>query len=328
LISNIWIKTVLSSTTILIGILSVFVFAEAMGPGCARLVQPYDGTVWNNPPLSLPPGVIHGTYHSAVTNVEVGYNIYLPPQYATNPTQSFPVIYWLHGGQSQDENWDVPNLEPLLDFAVRSGQLPPMIMVWANCGHNTKYMDAAVGSSMYGVLMIETTIIHELIPHIDATYRTIASKEGRAVQGGSGGGMGALRFAFKYPQMFSSVFAFNPAVDDNASNVMINEPGLMAAMFNNDSTLFDQNTVFTLANNNAANIRGLPIHIAIGSLDDLLPYNQDLFATLDELGIPHDTLEIISGADHSTLVLPNKIENLQFAAEHFVHPQRPWRGRK
>jgi endo-1,4-beta-xylanase len=187
-------------------------------------------------------------------------------------------------------------------------------------------MDAAVGSSMYGVLMIETTIIHELIPHIDATYRTIASKEGRAVQGGSGGGMGALRFAFKYPQMFSSVFAFNPAVDDNASNVMINEPGLMAAMFNNDSTLFDQNTVFTLANNNAANIRGLPIHIAIGSLDDLLPYNQDLFATLDELGIPHDTLEIISGADHSTLVLPNKIENLQFAVEHFVHPQRPWRG--
>jgi enterochelin esterase-like enzyme len=324
LISNIWIKTVPSSTTILIEILLVFVFAEAMGPGCAHLVQPYDGTVWNNPPLSLPPGVIHGTYHSVVTNVEVGYNIYLPPQYATNPTQSFPVIYWLHGGQSQDENWDVPNLEPLLDFAVRSGQLPPMIMVWANCGHNTKYMDAAVGSSMYGVLMIETTIIRELIPHIDATYRTIASKEGRAVQGGSGGGMGALRFAFKYPQMFSSVFAFNPAVDDNASNVMINERGLMAAMFNNDPILFDQNTVFTLAKNNAANIRGLPIHIAIGSLDDLLPYNQDLFATLDELGIPHDTLEIISGADHSTLVLPNKIENLQFAAEHFVHPQRPW----
>jgi hypothetical protein len=56
LISNIWIKTVLASTTILIGILSVFVFAEAMGPGCARPVQPYDGTVWNNPPLSLPPG--------------------------------------------------------------------------------------------------------------------------------------------------------------------------------------------------------------------------------------------------------------------------------
>ncbi len=76
----------LSSTTILIEILLVFVFAEAMGPGCAHLVQPYDGTVWNNPPLSLPPGVIHGAYHSGVTNVEVGYNIYLPNMPPTRPS--------------------------------------------------------------------------------------------------------------------------------------------------------------------------------------------------------------------------------------------------
>jgi hypothetical protein len=63
-----------------------------------------------------------------------------------------------------------------------------MIMVWANCGHNTKYMDAAVGSSMYGVLMIETTIIRELIPI--STRRTARSpqrrdarfKAGRAVE--------------------------------------------------------------------------------------------------------------------------------------------------
>jgi pimeloyl-ACP methyl ester carboxylesterase len=133
--------------------------------------------------------------------------------------------------------------------------------------------------------------------------------------------MGSLRLAFKYPQLFSSVFAFNPAVDDNASNVMVNEPKLMAAMFNNDPNLFDQNTVFTLANNNAANIRGLPIHIVIGSLDSLLPYNQDLFATLDRLGIPHDPLEIISGAGHDQRVLDGiGIENLQFAAKYFVPP--------
>jgi enterochelin esterase-like enzyme len=311
-----------ATITILIGILSACVFAGRPHPGPIALVLPYDGTVWNNPPSSQPPGVTHGTYHSAVMNVDVGYSIYLPPQYATNPTQSFPVIYMIYGGQASDENSDPPYWAPILDNLVGSGQLPPMILVFGNFGHNAKYMDAAVGSPMYGVLMVETTFIGELIPHIDATYRTIASKEGRAVQGGSGGGMGALRFAFKYPQMFSSVFGFCPAVDDNASNVMVNEPELMAAMFNNDPTLWDQNTVFTLANNNAANIRGLPIHIVIGSLDGLLPYNQDLFATLDRLGIPHDPLEIISGADHSTLglLLPNRIENLQFAAKYFVPP--------
>ncbi len=261
-----------ATITILIGILSACVFAGRAHLGPIAIVLPYDGTVWNNPPSSQPPGVTHGTYHSAVMNVDVGYNIYLPPQYATNPTQSFPVIYEIYGGQASDENFDPPSMAPILDSLVRSGQLPPMILVFGNFGHNAKYMDAAVGSPMYGVLMVETTFIGELIPHIDATYRTIASKEGRAVKGGSGGGMGALRFAFKYPQMFSSVFGFAPAVDDNASNVMVNEPELMAAMFNNDPNLFDQNTVFTLANNNAANIRGLAIHVVIGSEDGLLPF--------------------------------------------------------
>ena len=297
------------ATIIVIGVLSVFVFA-----GRAR---PYDGTIWNNPPSSLPPGVTHGTYYSAAMDVDVGYSIYLPPQYATNPTQSFPVFYWIYGGQSADESTDPPLWVPLLDSAVRSGQVPPMIMVFGNFGHNAKYMDAAVGSPMYGVLMVETTFIAELIPHIDATYRTIASKEGRAVQGGSGGGMGALRFAFKYPQMFGSVYAYAPAVDDNLYNVMENEPELMPAMFNSDPYLWDQNTVFTIAKNNAANIRGLPIHVEIGSLDGLLPYNLELFATLDRLGIPHDPLEIIDGASHSS-PWTVQLKYLQFAAKHFV----------
>ena len=306
-----------ATTTILIGILSACVFAGA---------RPYDGTVWDNPPSSLPPGMIHGTYHSAVMNVDIGYNIYLPPQYGANPTQSFPVIYFCHGnGVNESSGWEP--MRTYLDSAISSGQLPPMLFVWLNAGRNSKYMDAAPGSRMYGIVMAETTIIHELIPHIDATYRTIASKEGRAIQGGSMGGMGSLRLAFKYPQLFSSVFAFNPAVDDNASNVMVNEPELMPAMFNSDPYLFDQNTVFTLANNNAANIRGLPIHIVIGSLDGLLPYNQDLFATLDRLGIPHDPLEIIEGYGHDLPISSVGIEWLQFAAKYIVSGSPNNRGR-
>jgi enterochelin esterase-like enzyme len=302
-----------ATTTILIGILSACVFAGA---------RPYDGTVWDNPPSPVPPRITHAMYHSAVMNVDIGYNIYLPPQYDTNPTQSFPVIYYCHANGG-NESGEFENFADL-DSAISSGQLPPMLIVWLNAGRNSKYMDAAPGSPMYGVVMVETTIIHELIPHIDATYRTIASKEGRAIQGGSSGGMGSLRLAFKYPHLFSSVFGIAPAVDDNASNVMEEEPELMPAMFNSDPYLFDQNTVFTMANNNAANIRGLPIHIAIGSLDSLLPYNQDLSATLDRMGIPHDPLEIISGSGHDQRVLDGiGIENLQFAAKYFVPPPPP-----
>ena len=315
-----------ATITILIGILLAFVFAAREHLGLRAIVLPYDGTVWNNPPSPVPQRVTHGTYHSAVMNVDIGYNIYLPPQYGANPTQSFPVIYYCHanGGNESGEFWNFADL----DSAISSGQLPPMLIVWLNAGRNSKYMDAVLGSPMYGVVMAETTIIHELIPHIDATYRTIASKEGRAIQGGSMGGMGSLRLAFKYPQLFSSVFAIAPAVDDNASNVMENEPDLMPAMFNSDPNLWEQNTVFTLANNNAANIRGLPIHIVIGSLDGLLLYNQDLFATLDRLGIPHDPLEIIVGAGHDQRVYNGVgIENLYFAAKYFVSGPPNNRGR-
>jgi len=313
------------SAIILLGILSAFVFAWRAHRGST--VLPYDGTVWDNPPSSLPSGIIHGTYHSAVMNVDVGYNIYVAPQHATNPTQSFPVIYWLHGAQSEDENSDVPTWQPLLHSAVGSGQLPPMIMVWANGAHNSKYMDAAVGSPMYGLEMVETTVIGELIPHIDSTYRTIASRQGRAIQGVSIGGMGALRFAFKHPQMFSSVFAIAPAVDDNASNVLINEPKLMAAMFNNDPNLFDQNTAASLATVNAANLRGLAIHVVIGSEDALLPSNQDLLAKLTGLNIPHDPLEIVNGVGHDPRIVASiGMQNLQFAAKYFVPPPPPTRA--
>ena len=50
--------------------------------------------------------------------------------------------------------------------------------------------------SLDGSIMMETTVIQELIPHTDATYRTVATRDGRAVQGGSMGGMGSLKFAF------------------------------------------------------------------------------------------------------------------------------------
>src|SRR5262249_37936773 len=55
-------------------------------------------------------------------------------------------------------------------------------------------------------------------------------------------GQGALRLAFKYPALFSSVEGMSGAVDDNASNVAVNEPQLLAAMFNGDANAFDVQT--------------------------------------------------------------------------------------
>jgi len=135
---------------------------------------------------------------------------------------------------------------------------------------------------MSGIEMFESQFINELIPFIDANYRTNASRDGRAIMGFSGGGQGALRLAFKYPALFSSVEGMSGAVDDNASNVAVNEPQLLAAMFNGDANAFDVQTANGQAKADRANIiaSGLAIHMSVGSADALLPDNQVLDALL------------------------------------------------
>jgi len=223
---------------------------------------PYDGSPYNNDlgPGAYPANITHGTYFSSVVNAVTGYSIYLPPEYAASPNQRFNVIYFLTGqgfGSGATENSEVTNDPELISNLQR---IPPTIMVFPNPYQNSKYMDAAPGSSMSGIEMFESQFINELIPFIDANYRTRASRDGRAIMGFSGGGQGALRLAFKYPALFSSVESMSGAVDDNASNVAVNEPQLLAAMFNGDANAFDVQT----ANDQATQIRHGEIMNATG----------------------------------------------------------------
>jgi enterochelin esterase-like enzyme len=290
---------------------------------------PYDGSSYNNDlgPGAYPANITHGTYFSSVVNAVTGYCIYLPPEYGTNPNQTFDVIYFLTGqgfGSGATENSEVTT-DPELIGNLQL--IPPTIMVFPNPYQNSKYMDAAPGSSMSGIEMFESQFINELIPFIDANYRTRASQDGRAIMGFSGGGQGALRLAFKYPALFSSVEGMSGAVDDNASNVAVNEPQLLAAMFNGDANAFDVQTANGQAKADRANIiaSGLAIHMSVGSADALLPDNQVLDALLTSLGISHDPLEVIPGGIHDPRTIFNIIgpTPFQFINAHFLETTAP-----
>jgi enterochelin esterase-like enzyme len=290
---------------------------------------PYDGSSYNNDlgPGAYPANITHGTYFSSVVNAVTGYSIYLPPEYATNPNQRFNVIYFLTGqgfGSGATENIEVTN-DPELISNLQL--IPPTIMVFPNPYQNSKYMDAAPGSPMSGIEMFESQFINELIPFIDANYRTRASRGSRAIMGFSGGGQGASRLAFKYPTLFSSVEGMSGAVDDNASNVAVNEPQLLAAMFNGDANAFDAQTANAQAKADRANIiaSALAIHMSVGSADSLLPDNQVLDALLTSLGIPHDPLEVITGGIHDPRTIFNIIgpTPFQFINAHFLQTTVP-----
>lgn len=146
----------------------------------------------------LPATVQHATFKSPSMGIEVGYYIYLPPGYERGK-ERYPVVYHLHGGRPGGENKSV-RLATYVDAAIQKGTIKPTIYVFPNGGPVSWY-DMPEMKNGLG----ETVFVKELIPHIDKTYRTWGTPEGRALEGYSQGGRGTTRIMFKHPELFLSV---------------------------------------------------------------------------------------------------------------------------
>lgn len=279
-----------------------------------RFGFPHD-MIWFNEPKNPQPGISHHGYHSASMDKEVGYNIWLPPGYEGSGKR-YPVIYWLHGRNNTESSDSYP--AHYLADGIAAGTLPPMILVYASGGSQTNYCD-----SYDGKYMGETTVIKELIPYIDRTYRTIASRDGRAIQGMSMGGFGAMRLALKYPDLFSSVVAFAGGYRWPEELATSPHPSY-AEMFHGDPEIFRAQHPETWARRNAKRIRGrLAIRIYVGTEDPGLKGNRRMHALLDELKIPNGYQEF-DGIAHNLKLLAAyvKEENFAFAARSFKLPAR------
>ena len=274
---------------------------------------------WHNPPQTPQPFLAHHSYQSEKMQTKVGYSIYLPPHYndAGNTTR-YPVIYWLHGRGGSEIRDQFP--AKIIDEAIREKRAPPMIVVYANGGHRSWYADSPDGK-----WLAETTIIKELIPHIDATWRTIASREGRAVQGMSMGGGGAIKFAFRYPELFSSVVAFAGSLRTVEHIEGDAERGeIFTTMYGGNRERYTAEHPFTLLRQNLDRIKGkVGIKFIIGSNDrDVLRLtNRQLHEQLQELNVPHEYL-FIEGIGHDLPKLADAVKSggLEFAARRFKQP--------
>lgn len=169
--------------------------AGKKSPAPFRWVAPMENAEWAR--KILPEGVRHATFRSPSMDIEVGYYLYLPPGYESG-TQRYPVVYHLHGGRPGAENKAV-RLATFIDTAIRAGQIEPTIYVFPNGGPVSWY-DMTDRPNALG----ETVFVKELIPHIDRTWRTWGTREGRALEGYSQGGRGATRILFKHPELFLS----------------------------------------------------------------------------------------------------------------------------
>lgn len=258
---------------IAIGVVSAVLFA----PG---EVWPKDS--WDNPPKGRVSGLKHGTFQSASMQVKVGYNICLPPEYS-DQKKRFPVIYYLHGYQGNESSY--------LDYE-KYWRGTPTLLVFVNGGETSFFCDAPDGSVM------GETIVKELVAHIDQTYRTIAERKGRALHGYSMGGYGALKLGFKYPEMFGCVVAYGATLS-SAQETRKHLGKVYAKMFGGREERFEANNPLKLLERNADKIRsGTRVLLVIGSKDEFLPANRQLYEQLKRAGVPAK-FEEVPGGKHS-----------------------------
>jgi len=266
-------------------------------------------TRWVNPPPAgqLPVGVSHHSYQSKSLGKEVGYTIYLPPDYARSPGQRYPVIYNLHGaGGDELHGFEEARV---LESGIRSGKLPRMIQVMPNGGKGTYYKD-----SRDGKWPAETMIMREVIPLIDSTYRTIANREGRAIEGFSMGGRGSTRLAIKYPDMFCSLFNQAGNVPHTANDFDPSKPDVYPNFYlGTDKARYEENDVFLLLKKNLAKIKDrLRIQVWCGTADaGHIATVREFHQALREVAIDHTYMEI-EGLAHKRVEMVAQFADIWF----------------
>lgn len=133
--------------------------------------------------------------------------VYLPPSYADNPEKRYPVVFMLHGFTGNSQMWlntnsfYSPNVPERFERLIREKLCGEMILVFVD-GYN------GLGGSQYlnspATGRYEDFVIQDLVPFIDARFRTLGTRDSRAVAGKSSGGYGAVRLAMRHPEVFAA----------------------------------------------------------------------------------------------------------------------------
>ncbi|NCU05894.1 MAG: esterase family protein [Chitinophagaceae bacterium] len=149
--------------------------------------------------------------------------VYLPPGYEKS-TERYPVIYVLHGyGGTDSVMMNVwINFKKLLDEAIKTGRMRPMIVVAPNS--TTKLQGSFyTNSSVTGNWA--DYIGKDVVQYMDKHFRTIPSRKSRGLCGHSMGGNGALKLGMLFADTFSAVYALSPAVLDWHSDFSLSSRG-------------------------------------------------------------------------------------------------------
>jgi enterochelin esterase-like enzyme len=174
---------------------------------------------------NVPHGQLRQTlYFSKSANAVLQCFVYTPPDYEKDTTKRYPVLYLQHGGGEDETGWGSQGHAGLImDNLIAEGHTTPFIIVMANSyvpGANNTFVTNAAdgplsraitgpGGRKYNPAAFARVLIQDLIPYIDANYRTLSDQPHRAMAGLSMGGMQTHAITLANLDKFSHIGIFS-----------------------------------------------------------------------------------------------------------------------
>lgn len=207
----------------------------------------------------VPHGVLrHHFYKSEIQRKTpsgyVDYYVYTPPGYDSN-TDLYPTLYLLHGSAQTAADWTVPGGENfILDNLIAQQKAKPMIVVMP-LGYE-------------GRDVVTKTIVSEILPQVEGTYRVAKNRDERAIAGLSLGGMESLDIAFDHSELFAWIGSFS------AGDMLHSSPPLQVEHSQPEFRL---------------------LWVSCGTDDDLITPNRELIAILQKNDFAVTAMEVPGG---------------------------------
>lgn len=145
--------------------------------------------------------VVQVLFPSKSTNTSRRAFVYIPPGYDMDPKKRYPVLYLQHGWGEDETAWsNQGHANLIMDNLIAEGRIKPFIIVMTygitnqlRFGHMKEFK----------IDTFQTVLTEELVPYIDAHFRTLANRENRAMAGLSMGGMETHTITLNRPEVFS-----------------------------------------------------------------------------------------------------------------------------
>ena len=234
--------------------------------------------------------VPHGTvskvwYPSATAGFDRRLTVYTPAGYEQSK-EKYPVLFVLHGIGGDEDAWVTQGrATQILDNLIARGQAKPMIVVFTNgnISQEAAPLENSTGYTRPTMQLPQTmegtfeTSFPEVVKFIDANYRTVAKKEGRAICGLSMGGFHTLYNTLNYPDLFNYSGMFSAAIgvsDTSISPIYQDFDAKLARYFAGKPAL---------------------LWIGCGKTDFLIQANRDFMKKLDDNGFKYTYMETEGG---------------------------------